>query len=683
MMKYSTETIVSPKGEKLFLTLPSWEPINTQTFVGELRALFEEKKALIGEVAKTKPLTFAGIDVTAEVDEKLGKLWGPLSHLNGTMQSKEIRKVFNRARKVSVRYSNDFSMRKGYYNALVHYRDKSAEYQTLDVERKKIIDDAIKDFELAGVGLPTKEKKRLKAINKELSELTECFQNNVKDAVAAWGKHVPDEALLAGVPDGTKEAMARAAKEKKLDGWYVTMHAPIYVSVITHATNRELRKELYIAYNTRASDQGPLAGKWNNMPLVAKILALRDEKAKLLGFRSYAEFALQKRMAPSVERVFEFLREIAAHAREKAQKEFAELELFARSELNIEELMPWDTNFVAERLNQKQFGFSEEELRQYFSEGRVYEGMWSFLKKLYGAEVRERKDVARWDPSVRFFEVYDSDGELRGGIYADLYARKSGKNGGAWMDVCVSRRKKPDGVELPVGHLVANFTPPPQGKETQFLHGEVETNFHELGHNLHLVFTRTDRPEVSMEGVEWDAVECPSQINENWCWNKEVLRALSGGKLPDELADKLIASKQFLGARAVLRQIEFSLMDMELHAHYDPKRSALDVLKDVRKETGLAPVYEHDRFPASFTHIFSGGYPAGYYSYLLAEVLSADGYAAYEEIGDIFDPATGVRFLKEVLEVGSSRPFMESFRAFRGREPKVDALLRHRGLLTK
>lgn len=685
MITYNSLTFTGVKNKKTILETPDWGSIALPTIIPELTLILKEEAELIENIASEKPVLYSALHAPfSAIGERARRLWGPINHLNAVGETDELRTIIEVGEQMIAEANSHALMHEGLYRAYLGYRDASAEYQTLGREQKKIIDDRILDFELGGVALTGEKKVRMTEIKKRLAELATQVESNVKGAVAAWGKLVTDEELLAGVPETVKDAMVRAAQAKNQSGWYVTLHAPIYGPVLSHASNRALREELYIAFVTRASEQGPQAGMFNNMPLITELLALRSEEAALLGYANFTELALTQRMAPSGARVSEFLLELAQKAHDKAEVEFAELKAFANDNLGIAELAAWDMAYVTEKLQKTKYDISEEELRPYFTGTRVMNGVFELVTKLYGARVQELPGVSSWRGDVKFFVLYDKDNVLRGGFYADLFAR-NGKNQGAWMDIVLERSEKDDVVQLPVAYLNCNFTEPVAGKEALLLHGEVETIFHEFGHVLHHIFSLTTYPEVSMNGVEWDAVECPSQVNENWAWERSMLSALShhidtGSELPSPLVDKLIASKNFLGALMLLRQIEFSLIDLKLHS--EPGLDPLRALEEIRAQVRVTPHIPEDRFLASFTHIFAGGYAAGYYSYLWAEVLASDLFEAFTETGDPFNKEIGAQFLSAILEVGSSRPFMESYKEFRHREPSPDALLRLRGLIT-
>ncbi len=684
MIAYNTREF-STTNKVALLQTPDWGSIRLDTIIPELTLLLKEEEALIDVIAHEAPSTYKLLHAPfSEIADRSRRLWGPVNHLNAVGETDELREIIETGEQLIAEANSRALMHEGLYRAYLNYRDHADEYQALSLEQRKIIDDRILDFELGGVALLGEKKMRMTEIKKRLAELSTQVESNVKAAVAGWGKHITDEVLLSGVPQTVKDAMCRQATAKELTGWYLTLHAPIYGPVLSHATDRALREEIYRAFVTRASDQGPQAGVYNNIPLINEMLALRHEEAVLLGYEHFTALALKERMAPSGERVADFLLDLAGKARSIAEKEFAELKEYASGNLGITAMMPWDIAYVSEKLQKSKYDISEEELRPYFTEARVLSGVFDLVTRIYGAKIVPMPDVSAWRSDVKFYALYDKDGELRGGFYADLFAR-NGKNQGAWMDIVIERKETDTEVVLPVAYLNCNFTEPKEGDEALMLHGEVETIFHEFGHVLHHIFSRTHHAEVSMNGVEWDAVECPSQVNENWAWEKSMLRSLSlhvktGEPLPLVLIEKLIASKNFLGGMQLLRQIEFSLIDLTLHS-----TATVDIEKivsEVRAKVRVIPTIPEDRFLASFTHIFAGGYAAGYYSYLWAEVLASDLFEAFTETGDAFNSEVGGRFLASVLEVGSSRPFMESYKEFRLREPSPLALLRLRGLIT-
>jgi len=621
-----------------------------------------------------------------EMEDRLSRVWAPVSHMNSVVNSEALRQAYNACLPKLSEYSTELGQ-----NAELHAAYKSlhdtGEYARLDVAQQKVIDDALRDFHLSGVDLPAEQQARFKEIRQRLSRLTTRFEENVLDATQAWTRHVTDEARLSGLPDSARAMARQAAEQKGLEGWLFTLDFPSYYAVVSYADDRELRREMHEAYVTRASDQGPHAGKWDNSEVMAEILALRHELANLLGYRTYAERSLATKMADSPDRVLGFLHDLARRSRPQAQKELAELKAFARDKYGLEELQPWDIAYYSEKLREHTYAISQEELKPYFPETRVIPGMFKVVERLYGITIREVEGVEVWHPDVRFFEIRDESGELRGQFYLDLYAREN-KRGGAWMDDCRGRFRHADGsLQTPVAFLTCNLTPPVGDQPALFTHDEVITLFHEFGHGLHHMLTRIDYIDVSgINGVPWDAVELPSQFMENWCWEKEALDLIAGHyrtgePLPDDLYRRMHAARNFQAGMMMVRQLEFALFDFRLHHEYDPQKGARiqEILDEVRAEVAVVKPAPFNRFQHSFTHIFAGGYAAGYYSYKWAEVLSADAFSLFEERG-IFDPETGRRFLHAILEQGGSRDPMELFVEFRGREPRIDALLRHSGI---
>ena len=560
-------------------------------------------------------------------------------------------------------------------------------YATMSPARKKTLTDALRYFKLGGVDLSSSDKQIFQDIQKKLSELTTKFENNVLDATQSWEMLVKDESRLTGLPGYALDMLKQYAQQKSLDGYRITLDMPCYIAVITYAQDRALREEIYRAFSTRASDQGITDKQWDNSDILVQILQLRQQKAKLLGFSDYAELSLQNKMAGSYAEVIEFLTQLAQKAHAAARKDVEELQDFARQEGFNEELMAWDIAYYSEKLKHKKYQISEEVLKPYFSEQNVVEGLFKIVEKLYQVKITELKEgIDLWNKDVRFFQIEDLEGKLCGKFYLDLYTR-TGKRGGAWMDECVSRYVINDKTQYPVAYLTCNLTPPVGSQPALFTHDEVITLFHEFGHGLHHMLTQVDVPEVSgISGVEWDAVELPSQFMENYCWEKEALDLFarhyeSGAPLPDELYNKMIKAKNFQSAMQMLRQIEFSLFDMKIHKNSE-LNSAQDVQKildEVRKDVAVLIPPSFNKFQNSFTHIFAGGYAAGYYSYKWAEVLSADAFSAFEKEG-IFNQKTGKRFLNCILQTGGSRPARESFECFMGREPDTNALLRHNGI---
>ncbi len=519
-----------------------------------------------------------------------------------------------------------------------------------------------------------------------MTERTAKFEENLLDATHAWRKLITDESLLSGLPPSTIEMAEQMAKREGEEGWLFTLDFPSYMPVMSYADNRELREEMYTAFATKASDQGPNAGKWDNTEVMLDILNLRHQLANLLGFANHAERSLATKMAQSPQQVLDFLQDLAKRSKPIAEQEYAELRAFAKSTADQDQLEAWDVTYFAEKLRQQRYSISQEELKPYFPEDKVVNGLFAVVNRLYGLDIRERKDVDVWHKDVRFFEIVAEDGSVRAQFYLDLYARQH-KRGGAWMDECKARRRTAEGIEIPVAFLTCNFSEPVGDKPALFTHDEVTTLFHEFGHGLHHMLTKIEYAGVSgINGVAWDAVELPSQFMENWCWEREALDLISGHyqtgeKLPDDLFDKMLAARNFQSAMMMLRQLEFSLFDFRLHLEFNPNEpNQVDkILEQVRNEVTVVKPPKFNRFAHSFAHIFAGGYAAGYYSYKWAEVLSADAFSKFEEKG-IFDRQTGLEFLEAILEQGGSREPMELFIEFRGREPQIDALLRHTGI---
>ncbi|HBV77966.1 MULTISPECIES: oligopeptidase A [Vibrio] len=621
-----------------------------------------------------------------ETDDRLSRLWSPVSHLNSVQNSEELREAYEACLPLLSEYSTWVGQHKGLYEAYKALK-ASDEFASLNTAQQKSITDALKDFELSGIGLPADQQKRYGEISKRLSELGSKFSNNVLDATMGWTKHITDEKELAGMPESAMAAAKANAQAKELDGWLLTLEMPSYIPVMTYCDNQVLRQEMYEAFVTRASDRGPNAGKWDNTEVMAEELKLRHEIARLLGFSSYAEKSLATKMAETPAQVLEFLNNLATKAKPQGEREVEELRQFAEQECGVTELNLWDIAYYSEKQKHKLFQISDEELRPYFPESKAVSGLFEVLNRIFGMTVTEKTGVDVWHESVRFFEITDSQGQLRGSFYLDLYAREH-KRGGAWMDECRVRRTLADGAtQSPVAYLTCNFNKPVGDKPALFTHDEVVTLFHEFGHGIHHMLTQVEVAAVSgINGVPWDAVELPSQFLENWCWEEEALSFISGHyqtgeALPKEMLDKMLAAKNFQSAMFILRQLEFGLFDFTLHSQYDPEVGAkvLETLAEVKAKVAVLPSLEWNRFSHAFSHIFAGGYSAGYYSYLWAEVLSSDAFSRFEEEG-IFNKETGQSFLNNILEMGGSEEPMELFKRFRGREPQIDAMLRHAGI---
>ncbi|ACQ59594.1 oligopeptidase A [Vibrio cholerae RC9] len=621
-----------------------------------------------------------------EVDDRLSRIWSPVSHMNSVVNSDELREAYESCLPLLSEYSTWVGQHKGLFEAYKTIKE-SAEFAKLDRAQQKNISDSLRDFELSGIGLPLQEQKRYGEISKRMSELGSKFSNNVLDATMGWTKQITDVNLLAGMPESALAAAQAAAEAKGLEGYLLTLDIPSYLPVMTYCDNQALRKEVYEAYVTRASDRGPNAGKWDNSEIIAEQLKLRHEIARMLGFSTYSEKSLATKMAQTTDQVLGFLNDLANKAKPQGEREVEELRQFAESEFGVKQLELWDIAYYSEKQKQHLFEISDEELRPYFPEQKVVNGLFEVLSRLFGMQVKERQGVDVWHESVRFFDIFDAQGTLRGSFYLDLYAREH-KRGGAWMDECRVRRTTDSGaLQTPVAYLTCNFNRPVGDKPALFTHDEVTTLFHEFGHGIHHMLTQVEVGAVSgINGVPWDAVELPSQFLENWCWQEEALAFISGHyqtgePLPKAMLDKMLAAKNFQSAMFILRQLEFGLFDFTLHTTYDPEvgPKVLETLAEVKKKVAVLPGLEWNRFSHSFSHIFAGGYSAGYYSYLWAEVLSADAFSRFEEEG-IFNRETGQSFLNNILEMGGSEEPMELFKRFRGREPQIDALLRHAGI---
>ena len=624
--------------------------------------------------------------------DKLDQAWSPVSHLNAVRNSEDMRNAYNASIALLTEYGTELSQNEDLYKAYQALAD-SSEYQRLTQSQKQAVDNALRDFRLGGVALSTEHKKRYAEIQQRLSELSTQFSNHVLDSTQAWFKHFESADELAGLPESALAQAAQTAQKKSLSGYVITLDFPSYYAVIMYADNRQLREEIYRAYITRASAESQKTNaehtiestaEYDNTSIIAETLALRHELAQLLGFANYAERSLATKMAQSPQQVLDFLQELAKKSKPYAAQDYAELVEFSAS-LGCTDLQSWDTTYYSEKLRVEKYSISQEELRPYFPAEKVISGMFEVVKRLFGIEVKQQTEFDTYHPDVRFYQIFKS-GEHVASFYLDLFARE-GKRGGAWMADARVRRKTAAGVQLPVAFLTCNFTPPVGATPSLLTHDEVTTLFHEFGHGIHHMLTQIDVAAVSgINGVAWDAVELPSQFMENWCWEPEAIPLISGHyqtgeSLPQSLLDKMLAAKNFQSGLQMLRQLEFALFDFRLHAEYDPKhpKSAQEVLHEVRKEVAVVFPPAFNRFENSFSHIFAGGYAAGYYSYKWAEVLSADAFSRFEEEG-IFNSSTGESFLREILQQGGSKTPMELFVKFRGREPKIDALLRHSGI---
>ena len=617
-----------------------------------------------------------------EMDEKFSRAWSPVSHLNSVKNSPELREAYEACLPLLSEYSTWVGQHKPLYQAYKQLKD-SKHYENLSKAQKKVIDNALRDFELSGIGLSDDKQKRYGEIVAKLSELSSQYSNNVLDATMGWSKLIINVDDLSGLPESALAAAKEQAKAKNQEGWLLTLDMPSYLPIMTYCDNRDLRFELYQAYNTRASDQGPNAGKWDNTDIIKQILSLRDELAKLLGFETYADKSLATKMAETTSQVTAFLTDLASKAKPQGEKELADLKRYAYEFFGASDIKPWDIAYYSEKQKQHLYTINDEELRPYFPEQRVVSGLFEVVRRIFGITAKQRHDVEVWAPEVKFYDLYAANGELKGSFYLDLYAREH-KRGGAWMDDCIGQMRFADGhLQKPVAYLTCNFNRPIGDKPALFTHNEVTTLFHEFGHGLHHMLTEIEVSSVAgINGVPWDAVELPSQFLENWCWQPEALEFISGHyqtgePLPKEMLDKMLDAKNFQAALFILRQLEFGLFDFKLHSNNTP--DILETLKQVRQQVAVVPTVDWGRFPHAFSHIFAGGYAAGYYSYLWAEVLSADAFSRFEEEG-IFNESTGNAFLDHILSQGGSDEPMTLFKNFRGREPQLEALLRHYGI---
>jgi oligopeptidase A len=682
-----------------FSGLPLYGRVRPEHAAPAVDRLLAENRELVARlVAGDTPATWDDfVRPLEEANERLARAWSQIAHLHAVDDNPAIREAYNVNLPKVTQYWTELAQHAGLFAKYKALR-ASAAFERLEPAQRRIVENELRDFRLGGAELPAEKKLEFAAIQDELAALAAKFSENLLDATNAFSLVVEDRARLAGVPDDVVQAAAEAARKDGKSGWKLTLHAPSYLPVMQYAEDRGLRETLYREYVTRASEFG--RPELDNTAIIARELLLRRQKAELLGYQSFAEYSLVPKMAESPRQVLDFLEDLAARALPFARKDYAELQAFAKSELAIDELRAWDIAWASEKLRARRYAFSDQEVKQYFPEPKVLEGMFRVVQAIYGLHI-ERDTAPAWHPDVRFFRITDRSGALLGRFYVDLYARET-KRGGAWMDEAITRhRTRAGGVQTPVAYLICNFSGPVEGPDGRkrpalFTHDEVSTLFHEFGHGLHHLLTRVDYLAASgIRGVEWDAVELPSQFMENFCWEWEVLQPMTahvdtGEALPRPLFEKMLAAKNFQSGMQTMRQIEFALFDMRLHHDFDPRRAAeegrtpLALLDEIRSRVAVVLPPEYNRFPNNFSHIFAGGYSAGYYSYKWAEVLSADAYSLFEERrgqASVLDPGTGARFRDEILAVGGSRPALESFKAFRGREPRIDALLRHNGMI--
>ena len=669
-------------------SLPQFSKIKPKHIKPAVEEAIANCKNTIADVlANNTPFTWANLVAPIdEVDDVLGKLWSPISHMNSVVNSDELRDAYESCLPLLSEYGTFVGQHAGLFAA---YQQLSAsdEFSQLNTAQQKVITNALRDFKLSGIALNSQDQKRYGEISARLSELSSTFGNNILDATHAFNVNITDEKELSGLPASAKEAAKALAEAQEKSGWLFTLDIPSYLPVMTYCDNQALREKMYRAYVTRASEIGPNAGEYDNSPIMSELLALRHELANLLGFDSFAEKSLATKMANNSNEVIGFLEDLAVKSKAQGEQDLVEVTAFAKQNFAQSDLQAWDLPYYSEKLKQERYAISDEELRPYFPESKVVAGLFEVVHRLFGLTISERKDVDTWHKDVKFFDVLDKNQQLRGSFYFDLYARAH-KRGGAWMDDCVGRRELANGdIQYPVAYLTCNFNGPVGDKPALFTHDEVVTLFHEFGHGIHHMLTQINAAGVSgINGVPWDAVELPSQFLENWCWQPEALAFISGHyqtdeSLPQDMLDKMLAAKNFQSAMQMIRQLEFSLFDFKMHAQYSPEKGdeIQQVLNQVRADYAVIKAPEFNRFQHSFGHIFAGGYAAGYYSYKWAEVLSSDAFSRFEEEG-IFNQTVGHDFLSNVLEMGGSKEPSELFKAFRGREPSIDALLRHSGI---
>ncbi len=661
--------------------LPPFPRIRPEHVEPAVREALSGARVRLDRIAAQAPPTFAGVvEPLEELQHGISRTWSPVSHLNAVLNSEALRSAYNNCLPLLSGYQTDLAQSEPLYRAYRTIEERQG--AALDPVQRRVLEHALRDFRLAGVGLGAADKQRFKQVMLALTGLQAKFEENVLDATNGWSCRLSDGAPLRGLNEMLIEQARRRARDQGVDGWILTLDQPTYVAVVTDAQSQSLRRAFYEAWTTRASDQGPNAGKWDNADVMEQILRKRYEAARILGFGNYAEYALATRMAHSVEEVLQFLEELSRAGRPEAEREFEELEAFAGARLE-----PWDVGFQAERLQRERYAISQEELRPYFPLPHVLPGLFEVAGRLFDVRIRERSGAPVWHPDVRFFEIESAAGRPVGSFYLDAYARPN-KRSGAWMDECIGRKRLATGSALPVAYLVCNVLPPGAGRPALLTHDDVLTLFHEFGHGLHHLLTRVDYPSIAgINGVAWDAVELPSQFMENYAWHPEVLARISrhhrtGAPLPAQTQERLRATRSFHAGLQMMRQLEFALFDFRLHAEYSPERGGCvrEMLQEVRRRVAVVRAPPWNRFANSFTHIFSGGYAAGYYGYKWAEVLAADAFCAFEERG-VFDRVTAQRFLDSILSRGGSRDVLEAFIEFRGRPPQIRPLLVQHGIV--
>lgn len=668
--------------------LPSFKNIKPEHVEEAIALTLNDNREKLNKLLQQKKYTWENlIAPLAEMEDRLSQRWSPVSHLNAVMNNEKLRTAYNKCLPKLSEYATEMGQHKALFAAYRSIAESEA-YKEFNTSQQQMITNALRDFRLSGIDLEEANRQRFGEIKKRLSELTSKYSENVLDATQAWEKHISNSAELAGLPQSALDSAQQLAQQKDKPGFIINLEFPSYLPVMTYCENRKLREELHKVFVTRASAISPSGSNWDNSAIMLEILGLRYELAQLLGFKNYAELSLATKMADNTQAVFNFLNELAARSQPFAQQEYKELNLFAKKIDQLEVLEAWDVAYYSEKLRQQKYDISQEELRPYFPVSTVLDGLFEIAKRLYGIAITANQNMETWHNDVQCFDISDKTGETIARFYIDLYAREN-KRGGAWMDECKVRRRDNKGnIQLPVAYLVCNFTSPVGDKPALLSHNEVTTLFHEFGHGLHHMLTQVDVAAVSgINGVPWDAVELPSQFMENWCWEKQAIKLFSahfetGESLPGEMLDKLLAAKNFQAGMQMLRQLELALFDLKIHTEYESGEvfSIQEILNQVREQVSVVPVAECNRFQNSFSHIFAGGYAAGYYSYKWAEVLSADAFSKFEEQG-VFNADTGDEFKRCILEKGGSESPAELFSAFRGRPPKVDALLKHSGFV--
>lgn len=665
--------------------LPIFSDIEPGNIVAQLNQLLASNRREIDALldANTEPTWDSFVAPLEDIGDRLSRFWSPIGHLHGVADNDELRAAYNEAIPLLSQYATELAQSDGLFAAFRKLADGDA-YASMSPAQKKVIDNALRDFRLGGIDLDEHKRERFRSISQELAQLATRFEENVLDATQAWTKHLGDAAGLPGLPDSTLGLARQNAAQHDREGYLLTLDFPCYMPMMTYCDERALRREMYDAYVTRASDEGPHAGRYDNSETIERILALRHELAGLTGYANYAQYSLAAKMAPSTSAVIEFLEDLAARSLPAARRDFEQLTEFATGTLGLATVEPWDVAYCSEKLRERSFNFSQEELRPYFPAAGVVAGLFKTVNRLFGITVEAIDGVDVWHSDVTVYQIRDASGMLRGLFYLDLYAREH-KRGGAWMDECIVRRARGDHVQTPVAYLSCNFTPPIGSKPSLLTHDEVLTLFHEFGHGLHHMLTLVDHAPVSgINGVPWDGVELPSQFLENWCWEREALDTIgghfeSGVTIPDELFARMLAAKNFQSGMQMVRQLEFALFDFRLHAEYTPSQSVQALIDEVRSRVAVLIPPPYNRFQHSFSHIFAGGYAAGYYSYKWAEVLSADAFSRFEDEG-VFNPATGASFRECILERGGAEATMDLFERFRGRGPEIGPLLEHTGL---